>query len=228
MGYVAITEQVLLINQDLVLENTLDLLSQSLRETEDQLIREHQVNNSAFVNATGANGDNPGYLTRYDVDIVIKGLRTANAKFIMDSISGEDKFGTGPIRNSYWAKSSTDMIGNLEQVTGFTAAAAYPNTENLIEAEWGAISNLRFILSSVWPVTLNASQLGNNVENILCQGQEFCSTIDLDGYSAQYRYTPPRIAGGPLWLYGTSGYVFAQVPQITNFTWGTNLRCTLQ
>ena len=52
-GYVAITEQVLLINQDRALEETLDLLSQSLKETEDQLVREHMVNNAPFVNAVG-------------------------------------------------------------------------------------------------------------------------------------------------------------------------------
>jgi N4-gp56 family major capsid protein len=146
----------------------------------------------------------------------------------MDSIDGEDRFGTGPVRNAYWAKASTDMIGDLEQITGFANAANYPDTSDLLEAEWCAIGNLRFLLSSVWPVSLNASALGNNVENIIVQGQEAVSEIDLDGYSAQYRFTPPRIAGGPLWLYGTSGYVFAQVPQITNFTWIYNLRCTLR
>jgi N4-gp56 family major capsid protein len=135
---------------------------------------------------------------------------------------------TGPVRNSYWAKSSTNMIGDLEQITGFINAANYPDTSDLLEAEWCAIGNLRFLLSSVWPVSVADSALGNDVENIIVQGQEAVSVIDLDGYSAQYRFTPPRIAGGPLWLYGTSGYVFAQVPQVTNFTWIYNLRCTLR
>ena len=146
----------------------------------------------------------------------------------MDSIDGEDKFGTGPVRNAYWAKGSTELIGDLEQVTGFINAANYPNTSDLAEAEWGAIGNLRFLLSSDWPVTANGSALAADVMNIIVQGQEAASVIELDGYNAQYRYTPPRIAGGPLWLYGTSGYVFAQVPQITNFTWIYNLRCTLR
>jgi N4-gp56 family major capsid protein len=228
-GYVALTEQVLLINQDRVLEETLDLLSQSLKETEDQLTREHMVNAAPFVNAIGGvNGDNPTELVRSDIDALVKVLRGNNAKFLMDSIDGEDRFGTGPVRNSYWAKASTDMIGDLEQITGFINAANYPDTSDLLEAEWCSIGNLRFLLSSVWPVSLNASALGNNVENIIVQGQEAVSEIDLDGYSAQYRFTPPRIAGGPLWLYGTSGYVFAQVPQVTNFTWIYNLRCTLR
>lgn len=40
-------------NQDKVLEETLDLLSQSLKETEDQLTREHMINNAPFVNCVG-------------------------------------------------------------------------------------------------------------------------------------------------------------------------------
>ncbi|MHB1059857.1 MAG: hypothetical protein ACYC0F_18445 [Rhodanobacter sp.] len=213
----------------MVLEETLDLLSQSCKETSDQIIREHMINVLPFINAVnGTNGDNPTNAVRADYDDLIKVLRTNNAKFIMDSIDGEDKFGTGPVRNAYWAKADTGMIGDLETVTGFTNAANYPNTENLLEAEWCAISNIRFLLSSVWPVTAGASALGADVHNIVVQGQECASVIDLDGYSAQYRYTPPRVVGGPLWLYGTSGYVFAQVPQVTNFTWGYVLRCTLR
>lgn len=227
-GYVAITEQVLLINQDKAIEETLDLISQSLKETEDQLTREHLISASPFINCVnGVNGDNPTNLSRADVDNVVKVLRTNNAKFLMDSIDGEDKYGTGPIRNSFTAKTSTDMIGQLEKVTGFSNCANYPDTADLIEAEWGAIGNLRFFLSSAWPVSPNASSMNADVQNIIVQGQEAASIIDLDGYSAQYRFTPPRVAGGPLWLYGTSGYVFAQVPQVTNFTWIYNVRCTV-
>lgn len=228
-GYVAITEQVLLINQDRALEETLDLLSQSAKETDDQLIREHLVNNAPFTNCVHGtiNADNPTELTRQDLSDVVKTLRGNNAKYIMEWLDGADKFNTSPIRNAYWAKTSTDMIGQLENVDGFISVANYAIKDGVADAEYCAIGNVRFLLSSVWPVSANASALAQNVENIIVQGQEAASVIELDGYSTQYRYTPPRVAGGPLWLYGTSGYVFAQVPQITNTTWINNLRCTL-
>lgn len=228
-GYVALHEQVLLVNQDRVLEETLDLLSQSLKETEDKLVRDHQVARAPFINCRyGINGDSPTNLTRDDIDDVVKALRGVNAKFLRDSLDGENKFGTGPVRNSYIAKASTSLIGDLEKVTGFINVANYPSTDDLVEAEWCSIGNLRFYLSSVWPVSSLASANAADVHNIIVQGQEACSIIDLDGYSAQYRFTPPRIAGGPLWLYGTSGYVFAQVPDVTNLTWISNLRTTLR
>lgn len=187
------------------------------------------MNGSPFINCRyGVNGDNPTNLTRDDVNDVVKALRGNNAKFLMDSLDGENKFGTGPVRNSFIAKTSTSLIGDLETITGFINAANYPDTSDLLEAEWCTIGNSRWFLSSVWPVAANASANAADVHNIVFQGQEACSVIDLDGFSAEYRYTPPRIAGGPLWLYGTSGYVFAQVPLVTNKTWTTNLRATLR
>jgi len=51
--------------------------------------------------------------------------------------------------------------------------------------------------------------------------------VEQDGYSAQFMYTPPHIAGGPLGLYSTAGYKFAEVPVITNDNWVLRLRATL-
>lgn len=228
-GYVALTEQVLLINQDKVLVETVDLLSQCLKETEDQLMRENMVGTAAFINCVnGGNGDNPTELTAADIEDIIMLLRSNNAEFIMDNIEGELRFGTAPTRDSYWAKTSTSMIADLRQITGFTNVANYPSQADVLREEWCAISNLRFLLSSLWPVSAGASALGATVENIICQGMEAACYVDLDGYSVQYRYTPPQIAGGPLWLYGTSGFIFAQAPKITNTNWIFNLRCTLR
>lgn len=57
------TEQVLLINQDKVLVETVDLLSQCLKETEDQLMRENMVGTAAFINCVnGGNGRQIGYI----------------------------------------------------------------------------------------------------------------------------------------------------------------------
>lgn len=94
MGYVALTEQVLLINQDRVLVETVDLLSQCLKETEDQLMSDNMVGTAAFINCVnGTNGDNPTNLTRADCADVTNVLRVNSAEFIMDNIEGDLKFG---------------------------------------------------------------------------------------------------------------------------------------
>lgn len=224
-----LTEQVLLINQDKVLVETVDLLSQCCKETEDQLQRENMVNTAAFINCVnGGNSDNPTELTAADIEDVVMLLRGNSAEFILDNIEGDMRFGTGPTRDAYLAKTSTNMIADLRQISGFTNVANYPSQADVLKEEWCAISNLRFFLSPLWPESPNASALGATVENIIVQGMEAACYVDLDGYSVKYRYTPPEIAGGPLWLYGTSGFIFAQAPKLVNTNWIFNLRATLR
>jgi N4-gp56 family major capsid protein len=141
-------------------------------------------------------------------------------------IEGDLKFGTAPIRDAYFAMASSQLIGDLEAVTGFIAKAQYPSQMNVLSSEWCSISNLRFLLSSIGSVTPNASALGADVYNIFCAGMEAYACIEQDGYSAQFIYRPP-IYSGPLALNASAGVKFAEVPRITNDAWVINLRATL-
>ena len=170
--------------------------------------------------------DNPTEITRSDVDEVIRTLADNNAYTISDMIEGEDKFGTAPVRDAYFALASTQLIGDLEQVQGFIAKAQYPSQMNILRPEWGSISNLRFMLSSIGSVSANASANGNDVFNVFCCGMEAFAVVEQDAYSAQFIYRPP-IYDGPLALNASVGYKFAQVPRITNDAWVLNLRTTL-
>jgi N4-gp56 family major capsid protein len=182
---------------------------------------------ASFINCTGGvNGDVPTEITRSDCDTVIATLANNNAYTIMDNIEGEDKFGTAPVRDAYFALTSTKMIGQLEPVSGFIAKAQYPAPMNALRSEWGAISNLRFLLSSIGSVSANASSMGADVYNIFCVGMEAYACIEQDGYSASFIYRPP-IYDGPLALNASVGYKFAEVPRITNDLWIINLRATL-
>lgn len=92
--YVLLTDQVSLINEDPVLNETASLLAQSLRETEDQLTRDMLSATATSINCTGGGGgDNPTPLSLSDIQGVIRTLATANAKRITDSIEGDLKFG---------------------------------------------------------------------------------------------------------------------------------------
>lgn len=185
------------------------------------------MSTASFINCVnGTNGDNPTEIARADVDEVIKTLAGNNAYTISDSIEGEDKFGTAPVRDAYFAMCNTDLIGDLERVTGFIAKAQYPNQDKTLRPEWGSISNLRFLLSSIGSTTPNDSLNGATVYNIFVAGMEAYCCIEQDGYSAQFIYRPP-IYDGPLALNASVGYKFAEVPRITNDAWIINLRATL-
>jgi N4-gp56 family major capsid protein len=225
--YVQLNEQVTLQNQDPVLNECAARLGVSLRQTEDQLTRDMLAATAGFLNCVnGVNGDLPTEITRPDINRVIRALRNNNAYTIMDMIEGEDRFGTGPIRASYFSLGSTQLVGDLDNVQGFLAAEQYPNSKSVLRSEYGSVSNIRFLMSSIGSFTPNASSLGANVFNNFVCGMEAYACIEQDGYSASFIYRPP-IYDGPLALNASVGYKFAQVPRITNDLWVINLRCTL-
>ncbi len=92
--YVTITDQVMFINQDPVLNQTVSLLAQSMRETEDELIRNMLASTASVINCTGGtNGDMPTEMTRSDIDTVVLALLGNDAMMISDNIEGTLKFG---------------------------------------------------------------------------------------------------------------------------------------
>lgn len=201
-------------------------LGVSLRQTEDELTRNMLASTASFINCTGGvNGDNPTEITRSDVDEVVRTLLDNDAYTVMDNIEGEDKFGTAPVRDAYFALASTQLTGDLDAVSGFIHKNQYPSPMNALRSEWGAIGNLRFLVSSIGSFDSNASNLGADVYNIFCVGMEAYACIEQDGYSAQFIYRPP-IYDGPLALNASVGYKFAEVPRITNDLWVLNLRAT--
>jgi len=226
--YVVVTKEVTLINEDPVLNAAAARLGQSLRETEDQLIRDMLAASASLINCVGGtNGDNPTEIVRSDVDAVIATLQNNNAEFITEQIEGEMKIGSGPIRDAYLAMGHTRLIGQLEQIDGFIAKAQYPTQSAVLPSEWGSVSNVRFYLSSRASVTANASLLGADIMNVFVTGQEAYAMVELDGASARFIYHPPGWGDDPCELRQTCGYRFAQVPRITNDAWVINLRATL-
>ena len=182
---------------------------------------------SAFINSVGGtNGDNPTNISESDCNVIVQALLGNNAYTILDNLEGQDKFGTAPIRDAYFAMCHTDLIKDLNSVSGFVQKAQYPAPMNALRSEWGAVGNIRFLISSIGSKTLNASALGATVYNIFVAGMEAYACIEQDGYSASFIYRPP-VYDGPLALNASVGYKFAEVPRILNDLWILNLRCTL-
>jgi N4-gp56 family major capsid protein len=227
--YVAINEQVTLQNQDPVLNECAIRLGVSLRQTEDMLTSNMLASTASFLNCIGGfNGDVPTEMTAFDVGSAVSILLGANAYTIMDQIGGEDKFGTGPVRRSYFGLTHTSMTGpqGLDNVAGFINVANYPNNRNTLDSEWGSIANVRFLISSISPTVTNGSSMGNTVYNNFIVGMESYGIVHQDGYTSTMVYLPP-VFSGPLAQNVTLGWKSAMVPRIFNDQWLLNLRCTL-
>ncbi len=211
----------------MVLNETSKLLGISLRETEDELVRDMLAATAVVQSCVnGTNGDVPTEITQDDIQVAVRQLLNNDAKSLMSNIEGADKFGTAPVRNSFFALAHSNLSADLDNSNGFIHASQYPSQANLMEAEWGANGNLRFLLSSQGSVTPNSSGLGADIYSVFCVGLEAYACIEQDGYSAQFIYRPP-IYDGPLAQNVTLGYKFGQATRILNDSWILNLQCTL-
>jgi len=226
-NWVAINEQVTLFAQDKPLNEAALLLGINLRETEDELVRDMLASTASAINCTeGVNGDRPTEITRSDIDGVVTTLLGNDAKAIFENIEAQDRFGSGPVRNSFMALCSTDLCTDLQAVDGFLNTAQYPSQNNILQAEFGTAGQLRFMVSSIGSKSTAASDSGNDVYNVLCVGQEAFGIIDQDGANPEFIYLGPEFSG-PLALNSTAGWKTAFAQAILNDLWILNLRCTV-
>lgn len=119
----------------MVLNEAAQRLGVSLRQTEDQLMRDMLQSTASFINCVGgSDGDNPSEITRSDVDTVVRTLRGNNAYSFLTGIEGENRFGTAPVRDAYFGLGHTDLIGQLDNVSGFIQKWNYNKFEVVLKS----------------------------------------------------------------------------------------------
>lgn len=225
--YLQINEQCTLQAQDKPLNELAIRLGVSLRITEDLLTRNMLQATASQINCTGGvNGDLPTEITASDIGNVIKTLLTNDAKTILENVEAEDKFGTGPIRNSFMAFCHTDLTEDINNVAKFKHVNEYPSQHNIGKAEWGSVQNLRFWISSQGAKVANSSFLGSTVYSIFVTGMESYAYVLQDGMSATFIYRP-AIFDSALALNASVGYKFGACPKILNDLWLFRLNATL-
>lgn len=225
--YVAVNEQVTLQDQDPVLNWGAARLGVSLRQTEDQLVRDMLAGTASFINCTaGANADNPTNLTLPDIQLVYRTLVSANAYMITDHVDGTLKFATSPVRAAFFAMANSNIIPDLEAVANFQPVAQYSFPADALKSEWGATNNVRWLISSIGSAIPNASAMNATVYNNFITGMDAYCTVYQDGYSAQFIFLPAQFSG-PLAMNITMGWKMMEVARIQQDTWLINLRATL-
>ena len=158
---------------------------------------------------------------------MVTALQGSDCDFIGEVVEGENRFGTGPVRDSYFCMAHNALIPRLQAVAGFINKAQYPSQMNILSSEWGSVNNVRIVLSSRGSTTAAASLLGENVYNMFICGQEAFSSVTLDGENAKFIYHPPGSDNDPAELRSTGSYRFSHARAITNNAWVTNLRASL-
>jgi N4-gp56 family major capsid protein len=225
--YVKITETVTLTHEDAVLNEHAKLLGVSMRRTEDELVRETLASCASIVNATGGtNGDSPTEMAISDVQEVYKKLNSSNAWTISRNIEAENKFGTAPQRDSYFAFAHSDLSSSFENLPNFSHKSEYPSPRVSGNAEWGSVGGLRVFLSSVGKIVPSSSLKGNDVYEVFVCGLESYAIVEQSNYTQDIIYHSPQQAD-PLEQYCTLGWKMRQAPVILNDVWMTRFRCTV-
>lgn len=205
-----------------------------MRQAEDLILRDYIVSAASQINAAGgSNGFNPTNLGITDFSMVATTLDTNNAYKFMTGIEGMDRFGTGPVRSSYFMLSSTELQGDFDALSGsgFLSQWNYPTNASALPSEYGSVYNIRILTSSEAPVirngATNASGTTTDVYYNTVVGRQAITHINQDGYSMQLIYRDPYYSG-MLAQNATLAVKFAQAQALTQDTAIRNLLSTRQ
>lgn len=225
--YMYVNEQVVLQNEEDVIKNFSIRLGVSMRLSEDRLMRDMLAGTASAVNAVGGNnGDNPTQVTVSDCSAVTSALLAADALTVLDSIEGEDRYGTAPVPNSFFALAHVNITKDLDALgNDFTRTIRYPSQVNILKPEYGSVGQLRFLVSSAGSLSTAASRNGRTVMNVFCVGIEAIACIYANEFSSEFIYLPKEFSGG-LAQNVTLGMKFFESPRILNDLWVLNMRCT--
>ncbi len=223
-----INEQVILQDQEGVLAWVSERLAVAMRQAEDLILRDYVVSAASDINAGGgSNGDNPTNLGLSDFSLVATTLDTNNAYKFMTGIEGMDRFGTGPVRSSYFMLSSTELQTDFDSLVGQGVLNNwnYPTNASALPSEWGSVFNVRILTSSEAPVARAASGLGADLYYNTVLGKQALTHINQDGFSMNLIYRDPYYSG-MLAQNATLAVKFAQAQAITQDTAIRNLLST--
>ena len=224
-SFVTITDQVQFVVQDRVLNEATKVLSLQLGLTIDTLIRDMMVSTASTILCShGNNGNAPTEINDQDIQTAVIALRQGNARLMTNPMPGENKFGTSPVRSSYWGFMSVDLQDDLEAVTSFISAANFPNPMNALEAEWGSTRNVRWLLNTNGFNNGAALPIYSN----FILGQESYGVVRLGAKEAEFIVKPLGASGtaDPLNQRGTVGYKYPFATRILNDNWITRLIAT--
>jgi N4-gp56 family major capsid protein len=217
-------------DQEGVLAWVSERLAVAMRQAEDLILRDYIVSASSQLMAGGgSNGDNPTNLGLSDFSLIATTLDTNNAYKFMSGILGENRFGSGPVRSSYFMLSSTELQSDFDQITGpngtFLNQWNYPNNTSALPSEYGNVFNIRILTSSEAPVARGASAQFQDVYYNTVLGKQAITHINQDGFSMNLIYRDPYYSG-MLAQNATLAIKFAQAQALTQDTAIRNLLST--
>ena len=218
--YVHITDVVDLTVEDPVLTVAAEELSDQMYRTMDELTR--QVIRACATSTTCATGGT--VLNKADIDGVVQTLLGNDAAMLVPMIGASPNTGVSPIRESFWGIAHTDLIDDLEDVSGFVQKTNYAQQTGVLDAEWGSTGNVRWLVSTL---ASPAGYPAGGQYATLIIGKNAYGTINLGGNAKNYREGFGSAGtADPLHQRATSGWKGWYIAKILNESFMSSLICT--
>lgn len=225
-NFVTITNQVELTVEDRTLNESARLLAQNLAQTMDEVTRDVLASTSSVLLCqNGINGGTPTEITKPDIDAAVRTLLGNDAEMISEVVTASNQIGTTPIRPAFWGYIDTGILDDLESVANFVSASQYPGNQNIVlDSEWGATGNVRWLYTSVGSVSAAATPVYNN----FIIGKEAYAVVNLRSETGDFYIKPLGSAGAadPLNQRGSVGWQHPFVSRILNDSFLLNLMST--
>jgi len=224
-NYVTITNQVQLTVEDRILNESARLLAQNMAQTMDEVTRDVLASTTSVLQCeNGLNGATPTELTKADLDRVTKSLLGNDAQMISEVVKAGTGIGTTPTRPAFWGYIDTNLLDDLEAVANFVSSSNYPSQQPVLDEEWGATGNIRWLYTSVGKVSAATPAVFSN----LVVGKEAYAVVHLRSETGDFYVEPLGSAGSadPLHQRGSVGWQHPFVSRILNDSFLVNLLST--
>jgi N4-gp56 family major capsid protein len=160
---VLLSRKVVLVVEDDTANETADNLSQTMHTMLDKVTRD--VWNSSVPQISclnGVNGNAITELTQVDVNRAIAYLDENNTEKMTSTIDGTNRFGTGPVEASFWVTAHVKLKPDIRALDAFIPTSQYGSQEAILQAEFGATDEARWVTSTLVRVDDSSPAVYNN------------------------------------------------------------------
>lgn len=151
---VLLSRKVVLVVEDDTANETADNLSQSMHTMLDKVTRDVFASSVPQISClNGVNGNAITELTQIDVNRAIAYLDQNDSEKMTPTIEGTSRFGTGPVEPAYWVTSHVKMKPDIRNLDAFVPTSQYGSQDPVLQAEFGATDEARWVTSTLVTVT---------------------------------------------------------------------------
>lgn len=147
---VLLSRKVILVVEDDTANETADNLSQAMHTMLDKVTRdvwESSVPQISCLN--GVNGNAISELTQIDVNRAISFLDENDTEKMTPTVEGTSRFGTGPVEPGFWVTAHVKLKPDIRSLDAFVPTSQYGSQEPVLQAEFGATDEARWVTSTL-------------------------------------------------------------------------------